>query len=44
MLRYAMVRNPQQWAQFQQASSDLNHWIHDRDPSMESEVITHDRC
>jgi signal transduction histidine kinase len=34
MLRYAMVRNPQQWEQFQQASSDLNHWIHDRDPSM----------
>jgi signal transduction histidine kinase len=33
MLRYAMVRNPQQWAQFQQAGGDLERWIHDRDPS-----------
>jgi signal transduction histidine kinase len=33
LLRYAMVRNPQQWAQFQQASSDLNRWVQERDPS-----------
>ena len=33
MLRYAMVRNPHEWAQFQQASSDLSRWIHDRDPN-----------
>jgi signal transduction histidine kinase len=34
MLRYALVRDPRQWAQFDQASSDLNHWIDDHDPSM----------
>jgi signal transduction histidine kinase len=34
VLRYALVRDPQQWAQFEQASSDLNHWIDDNDPSM----------
>ena len=39
MLRYAMVRNPQQWAQFQQASSELSHWIHARDPSMDPKSL-----
>ena len=34
MLRYALVRDPQQWAQFEQASSDLDHWIDDHDPSL----------
>jgi signal transduction histidine kinase len=34
MLRYVLARNPQQWAQFEQASSDLNHWIDNNDPSM----------
>jgi len=34
MLRYVLARNPQQWAQFEQASSDLNHWIDHNDPSM----------
>jgi signal transduction histidine kinase len=34
VLRYALVRDPQQWAQFEQASSDLNHWIDNHDPSM----------
>ena len=34
MLRYALVREPQQWAQFEQSSSDLNHWIDERDPSL----------
>jgi signal transduction histidine kinase len=33
MLSYALVRDPQQWAQFEQASSDLDHWIDHRDPS-----------
>ena len=34
MLRYVLARNPQQWALFEQASSDLNHWIDGNDPSM----------
>ena len=34
MLRYALVRDPQQWAQFEQASSDLDRWIDDHDPSL----------
>ncbi len=34
MLRYVLARNPQQWALFEQASSDLNHWIDTNDPSM----------
>lgn len=32
MLRYALVRDPQQWARFEKASSDLDRWIDDRDP------------
>jgi signal transduction histidine kinase len=34
MLRYVLVRDPQQWAQFDQASSNLNNWIDSHDPSM----------
>ena len=34
MLRYVLARNPQQWALFEQASGDLNHWIDNNDPSM----------
>ena len=34
MLHYALAREPQQWAQFEQASSDLDHWIDDHDPSL----------
>ena len=34
MLHYALVREPQQWAQFEKASSDLDHWIDDHDPSL----------
>ena len=34
MLRYVLARNPEQWALFEQASSDLNHWIDNNDPSM----------
>jgi len=29
-----VVRDPQQWAQFEHASGDLNHWIDNNDPSM----------
>ena len=34
VLRYALVREPQQWTQFEQASSDLNRWIDGHDPSL----------
>ena len=34
MLRYVLARDPQQWALFEQASGDLNHWIDNNDPSM----------
>jgi signal transduction histidine kinase len=34
LLRYALVRDPQQWAQFAKASSDLDHWIDSYDPSL----------
>ena len=34
MLNYALARDPEQWAQFEQASGDLNHWIDDNDPSL----------
>ena len=34
ILRYALVRDPQQWTQFEKASSDLDHWIDDHDPSL----------
>ena len=34
VLRYALVRDPQQWTQFDKASSDLNHWIDDHSPSL----------
>jgi signal transduction histidine kinase len=39
MLRYVLARNPQQWAQFEQASNDLNHWIDDNDPSMNQKSL-----
>ena len=34
LLNYALVRDPQDWAQFDQASRDLNHWIDERDPGL----------
>ena len=34
ILRYALVRDPQQWTQFEKASSDLDHWIDDHDPGL----------
>ena len=34
MLSYALVRDPRQWTQFEQASGDLDHWIDDHDPSL----------
>jgi signal transduction histidine kinase len=39
MLRYVLARNPQQWTQFEQASSDLNHWIDANDPSMNPQSL-----
>src|SRR6185503_2993175 len=32
MLRYALMREPEQWEQFEEASSDLDHWIDSYDP------------
>src|ERR1017187_3601180 len=34
MLSYALVRDPQQWAQFEQAGNDLHRWIDDHDPNL----------
>src|SRR6266704_5072096 len=34
MLYYALVRDPQQWAQFEEASRDLDKWIDKHDPSV----------
>jgi signal transduction histidine kinase len=34
LLNYALVRDPGQWAQFDQASRELEHWINERDPSL----------
>jgi len=39
MLRYVLVRDPQQWAEFDKTSSDLNHWIDDHDASLNSHSI-----
>ena len=34
MLYYTLVRDPEQWAQFERASSDLDNWIDKHDPSV----------
>jgi len=34
MISYVLARDPQEWAQFERASSDLDHWIDARDPSL----------
>ncbi|HEX4343775.1 MAG TPA: hypothetical protein VH255_10305, partial [Verrucomicrobiae bacterium] len=34
MMRYVLVRDPLEWAQFDLASSNLNQWIDSNDPSM----------
>src|SRR5438046_2412791 len=34
MLHYALLREPQDWLLFERASSDLDHWIDDHDPSL----------
>lgn len=34
MLHYALVRESDQWKQFEKAGSDLDHWIDDHDPSL----------
>ncbi len=39
MLNYALVRDPQQWAQFEKASSELDHWIDEHDATMNPHSI-----
>jgi signal transduction histidine kinase len=34
VLRYVLVRDPKQWAQFEQASGELDRWIDAHDPSL----------
>ena len=34
LLNYALVRDPGQWERFDQASRELDHWIDERDPSL----------
>jgi signal transduction histidine kinase len=34
MLRYALVRDPKGWTQFEQASSELNRWMDDHNPGV----------
>jgi len=34
LLGFALVRDPEKWAQFDQASRELDHWIDERDPSL----------
>ena len=34
VLRYALLRDPRQWTQFQEASSNLDQWIDSYDPSL----------
>ncbi len=34
MLSYALVRDPGQWAQFEEVSNDLDLWIDNHDPSL----------
>jgi signal transduction histidine kinase len=34
LLRYTLLRDSKLWGQFEQASSDLDHWIDDHDPNL----------
>jgi signal transduction histidine kinase len=34
LLRYALLRDPQLWTQFEKAGSNLDHWIDSYDPSI----------
>jgi signal transduction histidine kinase len=34
LLRYTLLREPKLWEEFEQASSDLDHWIDDHDPNL----------
>ncbi len=34
LLRYALLRDPQQWQEFKKASTDLDHWIDSYDPNI----------
>ena len=39
MLHYVLAREPQQWMQFEEASSTLNQWIDDHDPSVNARSV-----
>ncbi len=39
MLNYVLVRDPQQWAEFDKTSRDLDHWIDDHDVSRNPHTI-----
>jgi signal transduction histidine kinase len=34
LLHYALVRDPEQWAQFDQVGRELDHWMDERDPNL----------
>ncbi len=34
LLNYVLVRDSEQWTQFDQASRELEHWMNDRDPGL----------
>src|ERR1043166_2914742 len=39
LLHYALAREPEQWAKFEQASGELDHWIDEHDPSLNSRSV-----
>lgn len=39
MLRYSMLRDSREWRHFERASTDLNHWIDNHDPSMNRNTL-----
>jgi len=39
VLRFALLRDPQQWTQFAKASTNLDHWIDSYDPNTNPESI-----
>ena len=39
LLHYALAREPEQWAKFEQASGELDHWIDEHDPDLNSRSV-----
>jgi signal transduction histidine kinase len=39
LLRYSLLRDPVQWAKFDHASDELNTWIDDNDPSLNTNSL-----